>query len=122
MCTNGYWAVNGIPIYVPDDVNISHDNVVTSDSGRTESGVMHITWVRTDVRKVELTYNMITGDAVEYMRNLMQGKVFDFTYYDNGIHTINCYTGKCNYKQKNLSQYASEGGLCKDFKIDVVEM
>lgn len=122
MCTNGYWAVNGTPIYVPDSINIGHDNVVSSDTGRTESGVMHITWVRRDVRKVELTYEKLTGAEVAYMRNLMQGQEFTFTYYDNGIQSMSGYTGKCDYDQKDLSQYADEGGLCKDFKVNVVEM
>jgi len=118
----GYWAVNGSPIYVPTSIDVEHDNVVTPDSGRVESGVMRITWVRTDVRKVILAYRRLTGAEVEYMRNLMQGKEFTFTYYDNGIQTLYGYCGRNSYKQKNLSIYTDQGGLCEDFKIDVVEM
>ncbi|MGN0363702.1 MAG: hypothetical protein ACI4ET_12765 [Bilifractor sp.] len=124
LCKNGYWAVNGSPIYVPlaDDVKISHDNVTSSDTGRTEDGKMHITWIRRDVRKIELTYKSITAAAVEYMQNLMQGKEFTFTYYDNGIKTLSGYAGKSSYAQFDLSRYASEGGLYTDYSINVVEM
>lgn len=124
LCTNGYWAVDGVPIYVPGEngVSIDHDNIVGPDSGRTEDGTMRITWVRRDVVKVSLTYPELTGAEVEYMRNLMQGKEFAFTYYDNGIRTINGYCGKNNYSQKNLALYAAEGGKYKDFKINVEEM
>lgn len=124
LCTNGYWAVNGTPIYVPSEsgVQIDHDNIVGPDSGRVESGKMRITWVRTDVVKVSLTYEELTGAEVEYMRNLMQGKEFEFTYYDNGIKTISGYCGKNTYTQQNLSLYASEGGKYKGFKINVEEM
>lgn len=120
--TRGYWKVNSAAIFVPSDSQIEHDNIVTPESGRTESGKMRITWVRRDVRKVELTYDHLTGAEVEYMKNLMQGKEFDFTYYDNGIVTISAYCGKCSYKQKNLASYTSDGGIYKDFKINVVEM
>ena len=122
--TNGYWAIDGTPIYVPSKggVQIDHDNIVGPDSGRVESGKMHIDWVRTDVRKVSLTYDYLTGAEVEYMRNLMQGKVFQFTYYDNGVQTMEGYCGKNTYSQENLSLYSTEGGLYKGFKINVEEM
>lgn len=124
MCTNGYWAVDGVPIYVPseDGISIDHDNIVSSDSGRMEDGSMHITWVRRDVVKVSLTYKEMTGAEVEYMRSLMQGKEFKFTYYDNGTKTIDAYCGKNTYSQQNLALHASEGGKYKDFKINVEEM
>lgn len=121
-CTNGYWAVDGKPICVPSSVTIENDNIVSSDSGRTESGLMYINWVRPTVRKVKLTYSEITGMEVAEMHNLMQGKEFEFTYYDNGIQKMSAYAGKDSYTQSDLSLYASEGGLYKDFTIDVIEM
>lgn len=49
--TTGSWAVNGTPIYIPSaGVKVAHTNVAGSGSGRTEDGVMHIDWVRRDVR------------------------------------------------------------------------
>jgi len=122
-CTNGYWAVDGNPIYVPTSVTIENDNIVSSDSGRVESGLMYINWVRPTVRKIKLTYEKITGLEVAFMHNLMQGKEFSFTYYDGGqIKTMSAYAGKDSYTQSNLSVYPNEGGLYKDFTIDVIEM
>ncbi len=121
--TNGHWAVDGHSIYIPSDVEINHENVVSSDSGRTESGDMHITWLKRDVRKVNLTYNFLTAREVEFMVDLMQGKELSFTYYDNGVKTIShAYVGKCTYKEKTLALYQEDGGLCSDFKINVIEM
>ena len=121
-CTNGYWAVDGTPIFVPSSVVIENDNIVSSDSGRVESGLMYISWVRPTVRKVKLTFGRITGLEVATMHKLMQGKEFAFTYYDNGIQTMSAYAGKDSYTQSDLSAYASEGGLYKDYSIDVIEM
>lgn len=122
--TAGRWAVNGTPIYVPsmDGVTYDHDNIASSDSGRTEDGTMHITWVRRDVRKVSLTYNYLTGREVEYMRDLMQGREFTFTYYDNGVKTMNGYCGKCSYSELTTALFPEDGGIAKDFKINVEEM
>lgn len=122
ICTNGYWAVDGTPIYVPSTIVIENDNIVSSDSGRAESGLMYINWVRTTVRKIKLTYERITGLEVATMHNLMQGKEFTFTYYDNGIKTMSAYAGKDSYTQHNLGNYVNEGGEYRDFSIDIVEM
>lgn len=122
LATNGWWAVNGTPIFTPSEVEIDHDNMVSSDSGRVESGEMYITWIRGDIRKVNMTFKYLTGDEVNYMLNMMQGKEFNFTYYDNGMVTISAYVGKCSYKQHNLTLHPDEGGLYADFKINVIEM
>ena len=123
LCTNGYWAVDGKPIYVPTSVTIENDNIVSSDSGRVESGKMYINWVRNTVRKVKLTYEKITGLEVAYLHNLMQGREFKFGYYDAGaIQSMDAYAGKDSYTQSNLSVYPGEGGLYTDFTIDIIEM
>lgn len=120
--TDGRWAVDGTPIYIPSNVEINHENQVSSDSGRTESGAMHITWIRRDITKVNMTFNHLSGEEVNYMLALMQGKEFTFTFYDNGIKTIHAYVGKCSYKEKTLALHKDEGGIYSDFKINVVEM
>ena len=122
MCTNGYFAIDGVPIYVPTSVSFSHENIVTKDTGRVESGYMHVTFVRGDVRTVSLEYDEITGAEKDYMLSLTQGRVFTLTIYDNGIKNIRGYVGRSSEKQKDLSVYTDEGGRYKDYKFDVVEM
>lgn len=122
--TKGYWAVDSTPIYVPSEVTVTHTNVASKDSGRTEDGYNHITWVRRDVRKVSLTYHALTGDEVKFMRNLMQGKEYTFHYFDAGKESFSAYTGDNDYEIYAYSPqlYEDEGGLYRNFKIDAVEM
>lgn len=120
---SGRWAVNGSSIYTPTSSLITNDNIVSSDTGRTESGHMNITWVRPTVRTVKLTYEWITGSEVAYLRNLMQGKEFMFTFYDGGgTRTIQAYAGKDSYTLCDPSIYAGSGGLYKNYTIDIIEM
>lgn len=120
--TRGYWKVGGTALYVPSSVTIENDNIVSPDTGRTESGKMKITWVRRTVRKVILRYDHLTGDEKATLHGLMQGKEFTLTYYDDGVKTMSGYGGKDTYTQVNLSNYSSEGGEYKDYVIDIVEM
>lgn len=115
--------MNGTGIYDPSSSVIENDNIVSSDTGRTESGYMYITWVRPTVRKVKLTYDFITGSEVADLHNRMQGREFSFTYPDGGgYRTIRAYAGKDSYTQSNLGLYAESGGLYSNYSIDIIEM
>ena len=123
-----HWAVSfddrvtWTPIYVPaPNLNIEHTNVASADSGRTEDGVMHINWVRRDVKKVNLLYNAISGNEKEYMINLMQGKEFWFRYLDVTVKEIYAYTGENKYQYYSLAHYENEGGIFTNFSINVIE-
>lgn len=120
---SGKYAVNGTGIYDPSSCSVSNDNIVSSDTGRTESGYMYITWVRPTVRTVKLTYDFITGDEIAALHSRMQGREFNFTYPDaGGTRTIRAYAGKDSYTQANLGVYVSSGGLYKEYSIDIIEM
>lgn len=118
------FKINNTRIYSPTEggVQIDHDNIVSSDSGRMESGKMHIRWVRRDVIKVSMTWDKLTGNEVNYLKNLMQGKEFTFHYYDNGEKTIQGYCGKITYTLFSAKKKQSEGGTYKNVQANVVEM
>ena len=119
--TKGYWTVNGTPIYVPQGCKVEHSNVVSSDSGRDESGYMHITWLRRDVRKVYLTWNYLTGSELAYMMNLMQGKEFTFKFLNNSsTASISGYVGESSYEHYNYSSFYNDK-VYKNFSINVIE-
>lgn len=121
--TNGYWMVGSNHIYIPaPNTKIEHTNVASADSGRTEDGVMHINWVRRDVRKVNLVYNAISGDEKDYMMNLMQGKEFTFTYWDNGAKSFSGYCGESSYETYSSVHHSDEGGVYTNFSINVIEL
>ena len=120
--TLGYWMVGTSHIYVPSTpCKVEHSNVVGADSGRDETGIMHIDWVRRDVRKVYLHYNAITETELAYLMNLMQGKEFTFKFIDQGsVQTIDAYVGESSYEFYSYSS-AYDDGVYTNFEIHVVE-
>lgn len=119
--TNGYWAVDGTPIYVPaTPCKIEHSNIAGNSTGRDDTGIMHIDWVRRDVTKVFLEYKAITASELAYMQNLMQGKEFTFTYRDQGqTKTFNGYVGESSYSHYS---YALGEEIYIDYSINVIEL
>lgn len=120
--TTGSWAVNGTPIYTPSKgISVSHSNITGSNTGRTEDGIMHIEWVRSDVRKVSLKYNVMTGTELEFLLGLMQGKEFEFTFKDRGsIQTMQAYCGECNYTY--YSAAIGDDDIYEEVSLNVIEL
>ena len=119
--TDGKWMVDSSHIYIPSTpCKVEHSNVTGSSTGRDESGTMHIDWVRRDVRKVYLTYNLITATELTTMMNLMQGKEFTFKFYDQGsVQTMSAYAGESSYE---FYTYSGSEVVYKNFSINVIEL
>lgn len=118
----GSWRVNSSAIYTPSNgIKVEHTNMAGSSSGRTEDGVMHIDWVRRDVRKVNLMYRAMSGAELDYLLGLMQGQEFTFTFRDRGkLQTMNGYTGECSYTY--YSGALGDDDLYTDVSINVIEL
>ena len=119
--TKGWWAVNGTPIYVPSTgTKVEHSNVTGSSTGRDESGVMHIDWVRRDVRKVYLAYKAMTDSELNFMLNLVQGKEFTFKFRDRGsTQTMSAY---CGESACSFYSYAIGDEIYTDVTMNIIEI
>ena len=97
--TAGEWKVNSSPLYIPSaGIKVEHSNLTGSSSGRTEDGVMHIDWIRRDIRKVYLQWKVLTASELNYVLGLMQGKEFTLTFKDRGIvQTMSAYSSESSY-------------------------
>lgn len=123
---DGRWLVNGNAIPEPHEVHIEHTNVAGEDTGRAENGVMKITWIRRDVRRVSMKWHALTGAEVAHIIGLMQGNEYEFIYWDAGSKSFHGYTGDNDYSIYSYSPkiYGDEEnkGLYTDLSIDAVEL
>lgn len=119
--TAGEWMVNDNHIYIPSNgIQVEHTNLAGSSSGRTEDGVMHIDWVRRDIRKVNLRWSVLTGSELNYIMGLMQGKEFTLTFRDRGkVQTMSAYSSESSY-----TYYSAALGedIYTDVSINAIEM
>lgn len=115
---NGHWAVDGEPIYTPTTVAITNSSILSSDSKRAESGKQYLRWIR-NIRNIKITYGQITGHEVAFLHNLLFGKEYDFTFYDNEAITVRAFAKKDSYSQHRLNVYPDDGGLYKNYTIEI---
>ena len=119
--TAGEWMVNNDHLYIPSaGIKVEHSNLAGSSSGRTEDGVMHIDWVRRDIRKVCLQWSVLTASELDYVLGLMQGKEFTLTFKDRGrVQTMSAYSSESSY-----TYYSAALGedIYTDVSINAIEM
>ncbi len=80
--TTGLFLIDGMEILVPDsDVELSVEDIVDSESGRDESGVLHRMLLRRRMPKWTFTYTDISQEEYAYMERLFEEKdSFNFNY------------------------------------------
>ena len=119
--TAGEWMVNQNHLYIPSaGIKVEHTNLAGSSSGRTEDGIMHIDWVRRDIRKVHLQWKVLTASELNYILELMQGKEFTLTFKDRGrVQTMSAYSSESSY-----TYYSAALGedIYTDISINAIEM
>lgn len=118
--TAGEWMIDSYHLYIPSaGIKVEHTNLAGSSSGRTEDGVMHIDWVRRDIRKVYLQWKVLTARELDYILGLMQGKEFTITFKDRGqVQTMSAYSSDSSY-----TYYSAALGedLYTDISINAIE-
>ena len=117
------WMADSTHLYIPSTpCKVEHSNVAGASTGRDETGIMHIDWVRTDVRKVYLHYNAMSAHELSAMISAMQGKEFSFKFKDQGsVQTMNAYVGESTYEFYTDSSLYDEG-IYVNVDIHVIEM
>lgn len=115
------WKINGQAIYTPDvDTKVEIESLVGESSGRTDDGIMHIDWIRPEIRKVYIKYSAMTKEEMAFMLNLVQGKEYTLTYEDPilGVNTINCYTSNSSTELYSAVLY---NGLWRNVTFNCIE-
>lgn len=81
--------------YSPKSIKTSYDSLQSSDTGRTDDGVLHITWVRTKITKLEIEMPPMTPAEATALLTAVQGQEYSITYWDistNTERTLSVYT------------------------------
>ena len=87
--------IDDSPVLLPDEgVRLEPEDIFASESGRDESGYMHVIPLRSNVMKWVLSYKFITREEYQYMESLFSGKttfVVQFRNLEGEIETRMCY-------------------------------
>ncbi len=113
--------VDGLPMVPPDaDMNVSFEDLDSSDSGRDEAGVMHRLVIRHGVGKWEFSYSNISPADYAYTESLFAEKAqFRFTFPDfltGQERTVTAYRSSHGVSWQNIAT-----GMIRNYKFNITE-
>lgn len=114
------FQIDGLPMLAPDrGVNITENDLDSSDSGRDEGGFMHRSVLRFGIKTFEFIYAILDAEDYMYIQSLFKGKAdftFQYRWVDGKIYTTTAY---CSKRGIVLRDYAT--GEYKNLKFNIIE-
>lgn len=103
-------------------LKVNWESLQADDSGRTDDGVMHITWVKRKVRKLEISLPPCTSQKISQLFSLVQGQEYNITYFDpleNQTKTIKVYTSNSS---ADCYSGVLKGGIWQNAAFNAIEL
>lgn len=100
----------------------SWESLASDDSGRTLDGVMHIYWVKRNLKKIEITLPPCQEEIIYDLIPIIQGKEYYLQYYapdEKSIKTIHCYTSSVG---ADMYSGVVMNGLWQNFTFSAIEL
>lgn len=72
----------GTKEWSPKSLKFTYDSLATSNSGRSDDGTMHITWVRQNIRKLEIEMPPMKASDLDDLLTAVSGKTYTMIFYD----------------------------------------
>lgn len=108
--------------YSPKSLKVTYDSLATAKSGRADDGTMNITWVRQNIRKLEITMPPMEMSDLAALLNAVSGKKYNMTFHDprtNAEVTVQMYTSNAQGECYSGVLY---GGLYEGVQFSAIEV
>ena len=108
--------------YKPKSLKVTYDSLATANSGRSDNGTMHITWARTNIRKIEIEMPPMTISAASALLAAVSGQTYNITIHDpksNAEAQISVYTSN---SQADCYSGVLHGGLYQGLQFSAIEV
>lgn len=108
--------------YKPKSLSITYDSLATAKSGRADDGTMNISWVRKNIRKVEVVMPPMKPAQLKTLLAAVSGQIYNMTFHDirtNAEVTVQMYTSNSKADCYSGVLY---GGLYEGVQFSAIEV
>lgn len=110
--------------FVAKSIKPSFDSLASEDSGRSDDGVMHITWLQSNLRKWEIEMPPCTAEEAYNILSKVQGKTYWITIQDINSSTGEATALKVYTSNSQASCYSGviRNGIWEGLTFSAIEM
>lgn len=108
--------------YKPKSLKITYDSLAKANSGRSDDGTMNISWVRQNIRKLEIEMPPMKPAQLSTLLSAVSGKKYNMTFHDirtNAEVTVEMYTSNSDSECYSGVLYS---GLYQGVKFSAIEV
>lgn len=112
----------GTKEWSPKSLKVTYDSLATANSGRSDNGTMNITWVRQNIRKLEIEMPPMKMSDLASLLGAVSGQKYNITFHDprtNTEVTVQVYTSNTNGECYSGVLY---GGLYQGVQFSAIEV
>lgn len=104
LTAKGNFIIDGVE-FEPKSLKVGFESLASEDSGRTDDGTMHVNWILSRIRKIEIEMPPCSAAEANAILSRVQGRIYSITYFDplanseltKEVYTSNsaadCYSG-----------------------------
>ena len=121
LTTKGHFSINGKE-FSAKAIKVGFESLASENSGRTLDGILHIDWVLSRIRKVEIEMPPMSSADVSRLLSLVQGREYTLVYFDpldNAEKAIEVYTSNSSSDMYSGVLY---NGLWQGVKFNAIEI
>lgn len=108
--------------YKPKSLKITYDSLATSNSGRSDNGTMKITWVRKNIRKIEIEMPPMTLSALSSLLTSVSGQIYNITIHDPKSNTEDTFSVYTSNAQGDCYSGVIHNGLYQGVQFSAIEV
>ena len=121
LTTKGHFMVNGTE-FLAKAIAPKYDSLASENSGRTDDGIMHIYWIRNNLRKYEIEMPPCTASEASAILSAVQGQLYTLTVFDvksNSEVNVSVYTSN---SEGDCYSGVLYNGLWRGIKFSAIEV
>lgn len=115
------YKIDGKAMVSPQSVNVQFESLASPESGRTDDGVMHITYIWRKIRKISIKLPSLSQEEISDILSKVQGKEYTLTYLDpiEGVTQKKVYTSNTS---TDLYSGILYGGVWQGAGFNAIEL
>lgn len=121
MIAQGNFKIDNT-VFTAKTMKQTFESLASEDSGRTDDGVMQISWVLQRIRKIEISMPPMTSLEVSALLDKVQGQIYSMTYFDILTNTEKTKTFYTSNSEGDCYSGVLHNGLWQGVTFNAIEV
>lgn len=107
-------SINGVALPPPMSYSVEYNDLDSSDTGRSEDGMLHRNRVRASIAKIKVGWEQLTTEQADFILNAISSESFTVNYYFGVQKTATMYAGSQSCELRHINYNKAKWNISFD--------